>query len=405
MKLKDSKIIVIGGGGIGCGVAYSLCMAGYNDLLLMEKNSDIASETTSQGAGLVGQLRDDIDRVSLAKWSVDVFDHLQAKAKIKPEWNQVGSLRVALTEEKASEFEELRRIAINAGVNTEWISSEKAKELWPYFDFSSTNGVLWCGTDGYLSPSKLAQSYSDETKKMGGEIATGTWVEEIFSLNGKVTGVKTNLGTISCDILINAAGAHAWHIANMAGLDLPIFPIRHEYLVSSDIENINPNIPTMRIPEASLYLRAKNNGLLLGGWEQNSISVDPKEFKNDERPPKIKEDIEVMNWFKKQIMPIKNDINKLEIKDIYKGWPTFVPDGKFIVGPTKILKGFIMAAGCNAHGISGSAGIGKHVLESITQKTFTPYLSSLSPDRFIDKEWKRSEAIKYSQHVYEGYYK
>ena len=161
----------------------------------------------------------------------------------------------------------------------------------------------------------------------------------------------------------------------------------------------------MRIPEASLYLRAKNNGLLLGGWEQNSISIDPKEFTNKERPPKIKEDIEVMRWFKKQIMPIKNDINKLEIKDIYKGWPTFVPDGKFIVGPTKILKGFIMAAGCNAHGISGSAGIGKHVLESITQKTFTPYLSSLSPDRFIDKEWKRSEAIKYSQHVYEGYYK
>ena len=95
MKLKDSKIIVIGGGGIGCGVAYSLCMAGYNDLLLIEKNSDLASETTSQGAGLVGQLRDDIDRVSLAKWSVDVVDHLEAKAKIKPERNQLASLRLA----------------------------------------------------------------------------------------------------------------------------------------------------------------------------------------------------------------------------------------------------------------------------------------------------------------------
>ena len=81
-------------------------------------------------------------------------------------------------------------------------------------------------------------------------------------------------------------------------------------------------------------------------------------------------------------MPINNYINKLEIKDICKGWPTFVPDGKFIVGPTKILKGFIMAAGCNAHGISGSVGIGKHVLESITQKTFTPYLSSFMSGSF-----------------------
>ena len=405
MIIKDSKILIIGGGGIGCGVAYSLCKAGYNDLIVIEKNSDLASETTSQGAGLVGQLRDDINRVHLAKWSVNVFDHLEANAKIKPEWNQVGSLRVALTEEKVIKFEKLRKTALKAEVDAEWISSKKAREMWPFFDFTNVSGVLWCKTDGYLSPQMLAKSYASETKEMGGKIATDITVEEIISSNGKVTGVKTNRGIISCDILINAAGAHAWHVAKMAGLDLPIFPIRHEYLVSSNIENINSNLPTIRIPEAALYLRAKKKGLLLGGWESNSLLIDPKFFFKNQRTPRIKDDIEVMEWFKSQLTAINKNDNDFEIKEIYKGWPTFVPDGKFIVGPTKIMKGFIMAAGCNAHGISGSAGIGKHVLDSITGENFTQYLSTLSPDRFVDKKWNREEAMNKSQKIYEGYYK
>ena len=112
-----------------------------------------------------------------------------------------------------------------------------------------------------------------------------------------------------------------------------------------------------------------------------------------------------MEWFKSQLTAINKNDSDFEIREIYKGWPTFVPDGKFIVGPTKVLKGFIMAAGCNAHGISGSAGIGKHVLDSITGENFTQYLSTLSPDRFVDKNWNREEAMNKSQKIYEGYYK
>ena len=104
--------------------------------------------------------------------------------------------------------------------------------------------------------------------------------------------------------LVNAAGAHAWHIAKMAGLNLPVFPVRHEYFISSAIENVNPNLPTMRIPEASLYLRASNNSLLLGGWEPDCVYTDPKNFKNGEKPPMIKDDLNVMKWFKDQLKVI-----------------------------------------------------------------------------------------------------
>ena len=403
--IKDSKIIILGGGGIGCGIAYSLCQAGITEVLLLEKNNALATETTSQGAGLVGQLRNDLNRVALAKWSVKIFTGLEKKAVKKPAWMQVGSLRIALTENKAHEFEILKSTATEAGVNVNWITNKEANKKWPLFDFSSVKGVLWCDTDGYLSPSKLAESYANESMKLGAKFETGILVEEIMSSNGKVTGVRTNKGTICCDILINAAGAHAWHIAKMAGLNLPVFPVRHEYFISSAIENVNPNLPTMRIPEASLYLRASNNSLLLGGWEPDCVYTDPKNFKNGEKPPMIKDDLNVMKWFKDQLKVIcpKNKI--MHHSKVYKGWPTFVPDGRFIVGPTKKLQGFIMAGGCNAHGISGSAGIGKHVVDSIYSEEKSEYLKSLSPDRFlIDEKLNWEQEIEKSQMIYKNYY-
>ena len=404
-KIKDSKIIIIGGGGIGCGIAYSLCQEGETDVLLLEKNDALAVETTSQGAGLVGQLRNNFHRAALAKWSVRIFSELEKSAIKKPGWMQVGSIRVALTEEQANKFEKLKSIAKDAEINVDWITNQEAKKKWPLFDFSSAKGVLWCDSDGYLSPPKLTESYASEAMMLGAKFETGILVEEIISSNGKITGVKTNKGIICCDILINAAGAHAWHIAKMAGLDLPIFPVRHEYFISIEMENIHPLLPTMRIPEASLYLRASNNSLLLGGWEPDSVYTDPKNFKNGEKPPVIKDDLNVMKWFKDQLKIIYPKNKIIQNKKVYKGWPTFVPDGRFIVGPTKKLQGYIMAGGCNAHGISGSAGIGKHVVDSIFSKEKSEYLDSLSPDRFLSIDnSNREKEIKESQKIYENYY-
>jgi len=385
--LGDAEIVVIGGGGVGCGVAHSLCQAGKTDVLLLEKNDALAAETTSQAAGLVGQVRTSIERVKLAMWSVRTFSEMEAEPEAKPGWRQVGSLRVALTDERVAEFEQMKTVAEEAGLETSFISNGDAKAKWPMFDFSPAKLVLWCPSDGYLQPNDLAMAYAHRARQKNVRLVTGVTADGIRTENGRVIGVDTSQGAIACDTVINAAGAHAWHIAKMVGLELPIFPVRHEYFVSVDAEGMKPELPVMRVPDASLYLRAEINGLLLGGWEPESLSLMPDDFENGQMPPRVEEDWDVMGWFIEQIAPLYSKAADLGVRSIFKGWPTFVPDGKFIIGESRQLKGFVMAGGCNAHGVSGSAGIGRHVVESMLESEPSPYVRSLSPDRFLDGEW------------------
>ncbi len=402
--LGDAEIVVIGGGGVGCGVVHGLCQAGKPDVLLLEKNDALASETTSQAAGLVGQVRTSIERVKLAMWSVKTFSEMEAETEAKPGWRQVGSLRVALTGERVAEFEQMKSVADEAGLETAFISNDEAKAKWPMFDFSGVKSVLWCPSDGYLQPNDLAMAYAHRARQKGAHLATGVTVEGIRTENGRVTGVDTSQGAIACDTVINAAGAHAWHVAKMAGLELPIFPVRHEYFVSVDVEGMKPELPVMRVPDASLYLRAEINGLLLGGWEPESLSLMSDDFKNGQTPPRVEEDWDVMGWFIEQIAPLYSKAADLGVRSIFKGWPTFVPDGKFIIGESRRLSGFVMAGGCNAHGVSGSAGIGQHVVESMLEPESSPYVRSLSPDRFLDGEWDAAEAQTLARRIYETYY-
>ena len=247
-------------------------------------------------------------------------------------------------------------------------------------------------------------AYAHRARQKGAHLATGVTVEGIRTENGRVTGVDTSQGAIACDTVINAAGAHAWHVAKMAGLELPIFPVRHEYFVSVDVEGMKPELPVMRVPDASLYLRAEINGLLLGGWEPESLSLMSDDFENGQTPPRVEEDWDVMGWFIEQIAPLYGKAADLGVRSIFKGWPTFVPDGKFIIGEGHRLKGFVMAGGCNAHGVSGSAGIGRHVVESMLEPESSPYVRSLSPDRFLDGEWDAAEAQTLARRIYETYY-
>tara|TARA_Y100001968_G_scaffold329692_1_gene379651 strand:- start:4930 stop:6159 length:1230 start_codon:yes stop_codon:yes gene_type:complete len=403
-SIGDAAIVVIGGGGVGCGVVHSLCQAGKTDVLLLEKNEALASETTSQAAGLVGQVRTSVDRVRLAMWSVKTFSEMEADPEAKPGWRQVGSLRIALTDERVAEFERMKLTADEAGLKTAFISADEARAKWPMFDFSPAKSVLWCPSDGYLQPNDLAMAYAHRARLAGARLATGVTVEGIRTENGRVVGVDTNRGAIACDTVINAAGAHAWHVAQMVCLDLPIFPVRHEYFVSVDADGMNPDLPVMRVPDASLYLRAEINGLLLGGWEPESLSLKPDDFKNGKKTPHIEEDWEVMGWFIEKIAPLYSRAADLGVRSIFKGWPTFVPDGRFIVGESRQLGGFVMAGGCNAHGVSGSAGIGRHVVESMLESEPSDYVRSLSPDRFLDTDWEATEAQASAKRIYETYY-
>lgn len=406
---ERAKTVIIGGGCIGCGIAYSLVKAGEKDVVVLEKEPALANVTTAQAAGLVGQVRDNLERVKLAMWSVQTFSDLQQDPDYNPNWRQVGSLRVAYTKERQEEFNKMLNVCEKAGLHVETLSPKAAQKMWPGMNFEKATSILWCPTDGYLQPCDLAFSYQHQSRRMNGaKFVTDAWVEDIeLSPEGThVKAVKTNRGTIKCDTVINAAGAHAYHIAKLVGLELPIVPVRHEYFITEPTvpPTITPNLPVMRIPDATLYLRPDVNGLLLGGWEPNGLSLDPRSYPITQKPPAIAEDWPVLSTLGEELAPTYPQVNELGIRAVFSGWPTFTPDGRFIIGPTKKVRGFIMAGGCNAHGVSGSAGIGHHVVESMFEKDPSPYVRSLSPDRFTDGSWDWDKAEKQARHIYETYY-
>jgi glycine/D-amino acid oxidase-like deaminating enzyme len=401
--VPHSEFVIVGGGAIGLGVAYALAKAGKTDTLVLERAEDTAQATTSQGAGLCGQARDSVERTQLAMHSVATFRELQ-KSDVKPDWHETGSLRLALSEPRAEAFRRLKIAADEAGLETHLIDNKEAKRLWPLMDFGAVKSVLWCPSDGWMTPRCVAKSYEYACRKMGVRVATSTAVENIVLKGGRVAAVETNGGRIDCEWVINAAGAHAFHVAKLAGLEFPIVPVRHEYFVTVPMAGLTPDLPCFRIPELTLYGRVRDGGLLLGGWEPQSLNLDPRSYALKETPPPVTADWAVLDSFGKSLQPLFPTARSAEKQMVGKGWPTFTPDGRFIIGESSRVPGFVMAAGCNAHGISGSGGIGKLLVESLLDAKPSSYVQSLSPDRFTETSWSWDKARVRAARVYETYY-
>jgi glycine/D-amino acid oxidase-like deaminating enzyme len=402
--LSDAEIVIVGGGAIGCAIAYRLAEAGKTDVLLVEKNAALASATTAQAAGLVGQVRSSEDRVRLAMDSVATFRRLQQYTGATPNWREVGSLRIALTDARAEEFRSLLATARRAGLEVELFDRAAAEARWPGRITAEVKAVLWCPSDGYLQPYDLAKAYREHARAAGVRFATDVRVTGIVLAGGAVAALETTHGRVRCATAIIAAGAHGWHVARLAGLELPVVPVRHEYFITVPIEGLWPDLPTFRVPDATLYGRPDVNALLLGGWEPEAVSCDPRDYALDGEPPAIEPDWPVLANFSELLAPLYPPVASAGIRHVFRGWPTFTPDGRFIVGASRRVPGLVMAAGCNAHGVSGSAGIGRHVVEALLEPKPSAYVRSLGPDRFIEASWSWDDARRQAQAIYERYY-
>ena len=402
--LGDAEFVIIGGGAVGCGVAHALAKAGKTDVLVLEREYDVGRVTTSQGAGLAGQLRSSVERTKLAMHSVRTFAELEKDPEARPEWHPVGSIRIAETDERVDEFSRLERVAAQAELEVARIGREEASRRFPAMDFAPAKAILWVPTDGYMNPTSVVKSYEHDCRRRGVRFACSTQLECIVVKDSRVEGVETNRGTVRCKFVVNAAGAHAHHVAKLVGLDLPIVPVRHEYFVSVRVPGLHPGLPCFRIPDATLYGRPSGDGLLLGGWEPAALRTLPSQYALRASPPAVEPDRAVLSSFERSFARYIPGAQGIEYRRIGKGWPTFTPDGRFILGESSRVKGFVMAGGCNAHGISGSAGIGKLLVESLLDPKPSEYVRSLSPDRFTEGKWDWETAARSAQRIYETYY-
>jgi glycine/D-amino acid oxidase-like deaminating enzyme len=400
-EIRDAEVTIVGGGAVGCAVAYVLSRAGYRDIQVLEAG-ELAAATSGQAAGLVGQVRATKERCRLAMASVATFSRIEQETGYTADWRQTGSVRIAMTGERAAEFAALAAVAQAAGLEVEFLSPARLAQLCPVLDTTGVEVALWCPTDGYLQPNSLVMAYAGAARDRGVTFATHTAVTGIDIRDGAVSGVRSDKGGAATTMVINAAGPWAAAVASLAGLEFPIVPVRHEYFVTRPVPGWHGGLPVLRIPDVRLYVRAEGQGILCGGWEADGLSLDPRGVAVGQ-PLAVQPDWEVLSAFAEDFAAFVPAVTEAGIREVFRGFPAFSPDGRFVVGPVPGIRGFVMAAACNAHGVSGSAGLAEHVLESL-QPDPSPYVRSLSPARFGPGTWDWESARQQAEHRYETYY-
>jgi glycine/D-amino acid oxidase-like deaminating enzyme len=399
--IRDAEVTVVGGGAVGCAVAWALARAGHRDVQVIERG-ELAGATSGQAAGLVGQVRTTPERCRLAMASVAAFSRIEQETGHTADWRQTGSIRIAMTGERAAEFRRMAGVARAAGLEVEFLTMTQLGELCPVLDGARVEAALWCPTDGYLQPNSLVMAYVAGARQHGVTFATHVTVTGIRMDGTGVTGVHTDRGEVATGMVINAAGPWAATVAAMAGITLPIVPVRHEYFVTDPVPGWHASLPVLRIPDIRIYARAEGPRILCGGWEAASLSLDPRQV-TASQPLTVQPDWAVLAGFAGDFAQFVPAVTEAGVREVFRGFPAFSPDGRFVIGPVPGLRGFVMAAACNAHGVSGSAGLAEHLLESL-QPSPSPYVRSLSPARFLPGTWDGDTARSQAEHVYQNYY-
>lgn len=398
---RDAAVTIVGGGAIGCAVAYHLARSGVRDIQLLEKG-DLAAATSSQAAGFVGQSRTTLDRTRLAIASARLYAHMEEETGYTADWRPSGSLRIATEPARVREFRTIAAIAESVGLEVEIVDAQRAAEICPVIDPRTVVCALWVPSDGYVQPNSLTNAYASAARDLGVSICTHTPVTGIVVRNAAVEGVVTPFGAHRTEMVINAAGPWAYGLAASVGVELPIIPVRHSFFITEPVEGWHPDIPCLRFADMQVYARGEVGSILCGGFERRATSLDPRGVKVASTLL-AEPDWDVLGDFASSVEAIIPDVGRAGVKAVFRGWPAFAPDGRFVVGPVPGLRGLVMAAACNAHGVSGSAGIAQHLVESISGDP-SPYVQSLSPARFLGHDWNWEDSRTRAKAVYEQYY-
>jgi len=400
MKTR-ARAVVIGGGVGGCSILYWLTKLGWSDAVLVER-AELTSGSTFHSAGLVGQLRGSLALTRMMMNSVELYRTLGDEVELETGWREVGSLRLASSEERVEELARQAGWAKTFGLPLELISAAEAQRLFPPMSTDRVLGAAYLPTDGYIDPSQLTFALAEGARRGGAEIYQHTRVTGITVERGRVTGVVTDQGEIEAEVVVNAGGMFAKELGALAGVNVPVVPMAHEYLVTKPT-GLPLDMPTMRDPSLLVYFRPESGGLIMGGYERN-----PAPWSLDGIPPDFNGKLLAEDWprfeeLMENALVRVPALEEMEVIRLINGPEAFTPDGEFILGPTEV-RGLWTAAGFCAHGLAGAGGMGRLVAEWIAEGT--PSLDTWEMDsrRFGRQYRSRSYTLARTLEVYETYY-
>lgn len=361
-----AQVVIIGGGIIGCSTAYHLTQMGWSDVVIVEKG-ELTSGSTWHAAGLVGQLRAERNITRMLQYSVSLYEKLEAETGLTTGWKKSGCLHLAKTPERMYELKKGATTARSFGLEMNIITPKEAQEIFPIMDAADVIGAAFMPTDGQADPAGITQAMARGARNRGCKIYEHTLVTGFDFDKRRVTAVKTDKGDIQCDIVVNCTGMWGWQVGEMLGVNIPLVPFQHQFLVTEVIPGVPPNLPTLRDKDNLLYYKEEVGGLVMGGYERNGIPWAIDGVDNGFISQLLDPDFDHFESLSDPAMKRTPCLEEAGVSRLVNGPEAFTPDGNPIMGPAPELDNCFVAAGFNAFGIAAAGGAGKMMAEWIIE--------------------------------------
>jgi sarcosine oxidase subunit beta len=355
--IKTADVVVIGGGVIGCSTAYNLAKLGAGKVVVLEKKYLASGATGRCGAGMRMQWGTETNCL-LSRESVKMLSHLPEllNVDVDIEFTQNGYLMPAYSEKMAEQFKKNLVLQNSLNIPARWVTPEESLEIVPFLNTKGMFGATYCAEDGHCNPFKVTEAYAQAAKNLNVEIYTDTEVQGIVTKNGKIISVRTNEGNIQTDTVVNAAGGYAKTVGRMVGVELPIFPERHEILVTEPVE------PTMGPMVMSFYhnlycQQSPHGSFIMGIGHPN----EPESYN-------IKSSWQFLRDMAQRLVEILPPLAGLNVVRQWAGLYDMCPDRTPILGSSPALNRFFTAAGFSGHGFMISPITGQLMAEMVVGK-------------------------------------
>lgn len=379
MSLPErARVVIVGGGVVGCSVAYHLTKLGWDDVLLLEQGR-LSSGTTWHAAGLVGPLRASEGGTALVRYSAELYARLEEETGLATGYRNVGGLVVARTPER---MVQLARTAANGaayGLEAELITPQRAQELWPPMRVDDLLGALWLPGDGKVNPADVTQSLAKGARQGGARIVekvrvTGFDVRTPSPSRGastgsatrRIAGVLTDQGHVEADVVVLCAGQWSKALGDTVGVSVPLHSAEHFYVVTEQLAGTHPDLPIMRDQDGWTYFKEEVGGLVVGGFEPNAKPwVAPDQIPYPFEFQLLDEDWEHFSILMEQALLRVPALEHTGIRKFYNGPESFTPDNQFLLGETPEVAGLFVGCGFNSVGIASAGGAGRALAEWI----------------------------------------
>ncbi|MFT6304262.1 MAG: 4-methylaminobutanoate oxidase (formaldehyde-forming), partial [Pseudomonadales bacterium] len=357
-----AKHLIVGGGILGCSIAYHLTRMGEKDVVLLER-AGLTEGATWHAAGLVGQLRSSRNTTRMLKKSVEMYDRLQNEEGLQFDWKKTGSLRLAATSRRLLEAKRLATMARSFDLEMQIISPSEAKNLFPLIEEKGIEGAAFIPSDGYVDPWSLCQAVATAARKQGANIRQNVEVLDFNIKDGRITSVETSEGLWEADTIILATGMWSRELAAKLGLKIPACAVEHQYIITESTGIEIGHYPTLRDPERLVYYKPDVGGrLVVGGYEEGTKPFGdkgiPGEFVRQLLPENLDRFLPLAE-LAGQVTPI---INEVGIRQVINGPIPYSADGDFVMGWQPGYKNLMLATGF-LYGIAAGGGAGEIIAE------------------------------------------